>query len=138
MANEDTHTSSLPELTPKPVVDAPETPAAAPVSIPLAEPNPIAPLRSTLVPLGSQAPQPPPQTKRFSAVNINKKFLEKNSSSSSTSAPASNSSANKSGSSACASNYLVYLLTASPIVFFRKHDHQHRPPPPIRASSQQS
>ncbi|KAJ7357036.1 hypothetical protein DFH08DRAFT_771393 [Mycena albidolilacea] len=120
MANEDTHTSSLPELTPKPVVDAPETPAVAPVSIPLAEPNPIAPLRSTLVPLGSQAPQPPPQTKRFSAVNINKKFLEKNSSSSSTSAPASNSSANKSGSSACASNYLVYLLTASPIVFFPK------------------
>ncbi|KAF7339937.1 hypothetical protein MVEN_01911300 [Mycena venus] len=113
MANEDTHTSSLPELTPGSVKhDAPEqhvpaiTPAAPavadPVSLPLVEPNPITPVRSSLVPLGSQAQAaaapPPPQPKRFSAVNINKKFLEKNSSSATTSAPASaTSSASKTG-----------------------------------------
>ncbi|KAF8213410.1 hypothetical protein K438DRAFT_1803939 [Mycena galopus ATCC 62051] len=92
MANEDTHPSSLPQLSPPTVSQdaetvrhAPETPPEP--AIPLAEPNPIAPLRSSLVPLGSQAAPPPPQPKRFSAVNINKKFLEKNSSSSSTSAP---------------------------------------------------
>ncbi|KAJ7275367.1 hypothetical protein B0H12DRAFT_1319136 [Mycena haematopus] len=115
MANEDTHTSSLPELTPGNVIlgaealhhDA-ETPAEThvpavvdpiPVSISLEEPNLIAPLRSSLVPLGSQATPPPPHPKKFSAVNINKKFLEKNSSSSSSSAPASaNSPASKTGS----------------------------------------
>jgi hypothetical protein len=141
MANEDTHTSSLPELTPGSVAeDAPapadttteHVPAPAPPSprlsvvdpdplppVPLVEPNPVAPVRSSLVPLGSQAAAAapaPPQPKRFSAVNINKKFLEKNSSSSSTSAPASaNSTANKTGGPVCASRFLVYTLTA-PIV----------------------
>ncbi|KAF7339746.1 hypothetical protein MSAN_02190100 [Mycena sanguinolenta] len=119
MANEDTHADSLPELTSgsvppgaETVRNDAETPADTPadtivpavvdpipVSIPLAEPNPIAPLRSSLVPLGSQATPPAPQPKRFSAVNINKKFLEKNSASSSTSAPASaNSQASKASS----------------------------------------
>ncbi|KAJ7169544.1 hypothetical protein C8R46DRAFT_1089137 [Mycena filopes] len=114
MANEDTRTSSLPELStgsdseqvptrqdtlPE---DVPAPPSPPPTPDP-PQPDPIhtavAPptVRTTLVPLGSQAPAPP-QQKRFSAVNINKKFLEKNSSSSTTSAPASaNSTASKAG-----------------------------------------
>ncbi|KAJ7655143.1 hypothetical protein DFH06DRAFT_1474198 [Mycena polygramma] len=123
MANEDTRASSLPELTPgsvqhdapapaEPVPHVPAPPSPPPsvvhadpdplsVALPLVEPNPIAPVRSSLVPLGSQAAAAAPpahQTKRFSAVNINKKFLEKNSSSSATSTPAlANSAASKTG-----------------------------------------
>ncbi|KAJ7456666.1 hypothetical protein FB451DRAFT_1276775 [Mycena latifolia] len=123
MANADTLASSLPELTPGIAAEeAPDTrdispedipvPASPPqlpvvdadhaAPVPLLEPNPVAPMRSSLVPLGSQAAAAaaaaPPQPKRFSAVNINKKFLEKNSSSSSTSAPtSSNSAASKAG-----------------------------------------
>ncbi|KAJ7666445.1 hypothetical protein B0H17DRAFT_1089819 [Mycena rosella] len=120
MANADTLTSSLPELTPGNVAEevsvardispedipVPASPPTLPVvdadpaPIPLVEPNPVAPVRSSLVPLGSQAAATAvaPQPKRFSAVNINKKFLEKNSSSSSTSAPtSSNSAASKAG-----------------------------------------
>ncbi|KAK7064503.1 hypothetical protein R3P38DRAFT_2824912 [Favolaschia claudopus] len=116
MANEDTHTASLPQLNPGNVshdvpdnaTDAsstssrPVVPDAVPVSIPLAEPNPVAPIRSTLVPLGSQAHSTTAAShpKKFSAVNINKKFLEKNSTSSSSPASASaNSAASKAGGS---------------------------------------
>ncbi|KAJ7785966.1 hypothetical protein B0H16DRAFT_1708191 [Mycena metata] len=112
MANEDTLASSLPELTagnstdvsPE-LVPAPPSPppsnADPPAQDPIPTPTPVAlpppPLRPSLVPLGSQAPAPP-QPKRFSAVNINKKFLEKNSSSSAASVPtSSNSPASKTG-----------------------------------------
>ncbi|KAJ7071535.1 hypothetical protein C8F01DRAFT_439702 [Mycena amicta] len=72
MANADT-TASSSQLTPD--------------NVPLQQPTPV----RTLVPLGSQGPA---QTKKFSAVNINKKFLEKNSSTSSSSpATAGNSAA---------------------------------------------
>ncbi|KAJ7225842.1 hypothetical protein GGX14DRAFT_349163 [Mycena pura] len=118
MANADTLSSSLSELTAGGVtedvpatrdtaselISAPPSPrlsgVADHVPVPLAEPTPIAPVRSSLVPLGSQAAAvaaaAPPQPKRFSAVNINKKFLEKTSSS--TSAPVSaNSTTSKTG-----------------------------------------
>ncbi|KAK7058291.1 hypothetical protein VNI00_001922 [Paramarasmius palmivorus] len=58
--------------------------------------------RSTLVPLGSSSSQgttPAPQPKRFSAVNITKKFLEKNGPNSSSIPTASPFSSLKSGSS---------------------------------------
>ncbi|ESK98469.1 hypothetical protein Moror_219 [Moniliophthora roreri MCA 2997] len=57
--------------------------------------------RPTLVPLGSasaQGPSPAPQPKRFSAVNINKKFLEKNGPNSTTTPIASAFNSLKSGS----------------------------------------
>ncbi|KAJ7130001.1 hypothetical protein C8R43DRAFT_1025387 [Mycena crocata] len=145
MANADTLESSLPELTStgvaeqRPVsthinpedVPAPPSPRLPAVdslaeSVPVSEPNPIPPLRSSLVPLGSAAAAAaaPPQPKRFSAVNINKKFLEKNSSSSSTSAPTSaNSAAAKTGgpisrpqaqSTSSHSRLVTTKLTAAP------------------------
>lgn len=61
--------------------------------------------RPTLVQLGgtSSTTAPTPQQKRFSAVNINKKFLEKNSSTSSGSAPSTTGSTTaKSGGPSCA------------------------------------
>ncbi|KAJ7462711.1 hypothetical protein B0H11DRAFT_2053948 [Mycena galericulata] len=133
MANADTLTSSLPELTPGSTTEHPKiSPEDVPVPpSPVLEPQLVvepAPVRSTLVPLGSQAPAAPPvhppHPKRFSAVNINKKFLEKNSSSSSTSAPSSiNSAASKSGgtisrpqtqTTASHSRLVTTKLTAAP------------------------
>ncbi|KAJ7783422.1 hypothetical protein DFH07DRAFT_908018, partial [Mycena maculata] len=136
MANADTTTStSLPELTPASLAEHPQiSPEDVPVPpspvpehpdpVPLLEP---APVRSTLVPLGSQATATAvahTHPKRFSAVNINKKFLEKNSSSSSTSAPQSvNSTTSKSGSTisrpqtqatASHSRLVTTKLTATP------------------------
>jgi hypothetical protein len=160
MANADTLTSSLPELTPGSVAEevpvardispedipAPASPPhlpvvdADPVPIPLAEPNPIAPVRSSLVPLGSQAvaaSAAPPQPKRFSAVNINKKFLEKNSSSSSTSAPTSaNSTTSKAGGPVRAFQYILYEISVP--IHFVQRDHRCNRRPPIRVWSRRS
>lgn len=68
-----------------------------------------APYRPLLVPLGpstappstSSTPTPQPHPKRFSAVNINKKFLEKNAVSSSSLPPVSNTIVSKPGTPAC-------------------------------------
>jgi len=65
------------------------------------------PSRPSLVPLGSSHGQPPlstptaPHPKRFSAVNINKKFLEKNTATGSSTSTSSTSSNMKVGNSAC-------------------------------------
>ncbi len=66
----------------------------------------VPPSRPSLVPLGSSHGQPSLSTptahpKRFSAVNINKKFLEKNTATGSSTSSSSTSSNMKVGNSAC-------------------------------------
>ncbi|KAJ7630625.1 hypothetical protein FB45DRAFT_916111 [Roridomyces roridus] len=110
MANAEPLASSLPgravespqaaratEISPEDV-PVPPSPVLEPVGLPQVQ-QPV-PLRPTLVPLGGHAAHThaPVAPKKFSAVNINKKFLEKNSSTSTTSAPTSvNSNASKTG-----------------------------------------
>ncbi|KAF8168297.1 hypothetical protein B0H34DRAFT_684989 [Crassisporium funariophilum] len=99
-------------------------------SLNLTDAQPVAPpSRPSLVPLGSShaslvAPAAP-HPKRFSAVNINKKFLEKNSSASGSAATSSHSSTTKSGSpvarpsiqpTSSHSRLVTAKLTASPAV----------------------
>nr|GAT49731.1 predicted protein [Mycena chlorophos] len=74
----------------RPTTASPASPVTA-ANVPLQQPTPV----RNLVPLGSQAP---PHPKKFSAVNINKKFLEKNSTSSAVSPAAAANAAAKAAS----------------------------------------
>jgi serine/arginine repetitive matrix protein 2 len=72
------------------------------------------PARPSLVQLGSSAGQgtlaTSPHPKRFSAVNINKKFLEKNSTTSGSSPASTSSTATKTGGPTC-ENIITIKLT---------------------------
>lgn len=83
------------------VIEASDVPeASAPTAAADSKPS-SNPTRPSLVQLGQGTSTTPSQPKRFSAVNINKKFLEKNSTTSGPSPTSSGSTVAKTGSPIC-------------------------------------